>query len=88
VRFVFANQGEVPEVVRRYLAAERLALQDVWLDIGSSLGPALGSSGLPTTVFFDADGTRVDAHFGLINAAALQARLARWPPPATPASPR
>lgn len=87
VRFVFANQGEVPEVVQRYLAAERLALQDVWLDIGSGLGPALGSSGLPTTVFFDADGARVDAHFGLINAAALQARLARWPAPA-PASPR
>ena len=81
VRFVFANQGEVPEVVLRYLAAERLALQDVWLDIGSGLGPALGSSGLPTTVFFDADGTRVDAHFGLINGAALQARLARWPVP-------
>ena len=82
VRFVFANQGEVPDVVQRYLAAERLALQDVWLDIGSGLGPALGSRGLPTTVFFDADGTRVDAHFGLLNAAALQARLARWPPPA------
>jgi hypothetical protein len=53
----------------------------VWLDIGSGLGPALGSRGLPTTVLFDADGTRVDAHFGLLNAAALQARLERWPPP-------
>ncbi len=82
VRFVFANQGEVPEVVQRYLAAERLALADVWLDIGSALGPQLGSRGLPTTVFFDADGRRVDAHFGLLNAASLQARLARWPAPA------
>jgi hypothetical protein len=54
----------------------------VWLDIGSGLGPALGSRGLPTTVLFDADGARVDAHFGLLNAAALQARLARWRPPA------
>lgn len=82
LRFVFANQGEVPEVVQRYLAAERLALHNVWLDIASGLGPALGSGGLPTTVFFDADGTRVDTHFGLLNAAALQARLARWPAPA------
>jgi thiol-disulfide isomerase/thioredoxin len=82
VRFVFANQGELPEVVQRYLAAERLALDDVWLDIGSALGPALGSRGLPTTVFFSADGQRVDAHFGLLNAAALQARLSRWPAPA------
>lgn len=82
LRFVFANQGELPDTVQRYLAAERLRLDDVWLDIGSALGPALGSRGLPTTVFFDADGRRVDAHFGLLNAAALQARLARWP--ATP----
>ena len=85
VRFVFANQGEMAEVVRRYLASEGLPLEDVWLDIGSALGPALGSTGLPTTVFFDAEGRRVDAHFGLLNAAALQARLARWPaaPPAS-----
>jgi thiol-disulfide isomerase/thioredoxin len=80
VRFVFVNQGEQAETVARYLAAERLPLQDVWLDIGSALGPALGSTGLPTTVFFDAEGRRVDAHVGLLNAAALQARLARWPP--------
>jgi thiol-disulfide isomerase/thioredoxin len=79
LRFVFANQGELPEVVQRFLAAEHLRLDDVWLDIGSALGPALGSRGLPTTVFFDADGRRVDAHFGLLNAASLQARLARWP---------
>jgi thiol-disulfide isomerase/thioredoxin len=79
VRFVFVNQGERPEQVQRYLAAERLALKDVWLDIGSALGPALGSSGLPTTVFFDAQGRQVDAHLGLMNAASLQARLQRWP---------
>ncbi len=90
VRFVFANQGERPEDVQRYLAAERLQLRDVWLDVGSALGPALGSRGLPTTVFFDADGRRVDAHLGVLNAAALQARLARWPTPGpgvTPARP-
>jgi thiol-disulfide isomerase/thioredoxin len=82
VRFIFANQGEVPAVVHRYLASQGLQLHDVWLDIGSALGPTLGSSGLPTTVFFSADGRQVDAHFGLLNAAALQAKLARWPAPA------
>jgi thiol-disulfide isomerase/thioredoxin len=79
VRFVFANQGEEAEAVNRYLAAEGLKLHDVWLDTGSGLGPALGSRGLPTTLFFDAEGTQVDAHFGLLNAAALESRLARWP---------
>lgn len=79
VRFVFANQGESPEAVRRYLAAERLALHDVWLDRAGALGPAVGSRGLPTTLFYDAAGRRVDAHFGVLNAAALQARLRRLP---------
>ena len=76
VRFVFANQGESPEAVRRYLLAERLALQEVWLDPAAQLGPALGSRGLPTTVFYDAQGRQVGAHVGVLNEAALRARLA------------
>jgi hypothetical protein len=54
-----------------------LNLANVWLDPSSRLGPASGSRGLPTTLFFDATGQRVDAHFGLINAAALQVQLDR-----------
>lgn len=79
LRFVFANQGEDAAAVRRFLAGQGLVLHDVWLDTGSALGPALGSRALPTTVFFDAQGQQVDAHVGVLNAAALQARLARWP---------
>ena len=75
VRFLFVNQGEGPEAVRTYLQREGLALQDVWLDTASRLGPAVGSRGLPTTLFLDAQGRRVDAHFGVISAAALQARM-------------
>jgi thiol-disulfide isomerase/thioredoxin len=77
VRFLFVNQGESPAAVRAYLQREGLALEGVWLDTGSALGPAVGSSGLPTTLFFNARGERVDAHFGVLNAAALQARLER-----------
>jgi thiol-disulfide isomerase/thioredoxin len=75
--FVFANQGERAETVRRYLDTERLALSHVLLDPASSLGPALGSGGLPTTVFFNGQGRRVDAHMGALNAAALAARLGK-----------
>lgn len=75
VVFVFANQGESAEAVRRYLDTERLELSLVLLDPHSSLGSALGSGGLPTTVFFDREGRRVDAHFGALNAAALAAIL-------------
>jgi thiol-disulfide isomerase/thioredoxin len=73
--FIFANQGEDAETVRRYLAAERLQLEGVLLDTRGQLGPALRSGGLPTTVFFDRTGRRVDAHMGALNAASLSSKL-------------
>lgn len=75
VVFVFANQGESAETVRRHLDTERLGLSRVLLDPQARLGPALGSGGLPTTVFFDRHGQRVDAHMGALNAAALATRV-------------
>jgi thiol-disulfide isomerase/thioredoxin len=76
VLFVFANQGESADAIHRYLASEGLAPIGVLMDTESRLGPALGSSGLPTTVFFDRSGRRVDAHLGALNAAALAGKLA------------
>lgn len=75
IRFLFINQGESSATVRAYLQREGLALDGVWLDAGSRAGPAFGSRGLPTTLFFDAQGRRVDAHFGVLTAASLQLRL-------------
>jgi thiol-disulfide isomerase/thioredoxin len=75
VGFLFVNQGEAPAAVRAYLAAEGLPLREVLMDPGSSLGPAVGSPGLPTTLFYDAQGRRFDAHFGALNAASLERRL-------------
>jgi len=77
VAFVFVNQGDTPAKVAAYLQQSGLALANVWLDPTSRLGPAAGSRGLPTTLFFDATGKRVDAHFGMLNAAALQVQLDR-----------
>lgn len=39
------------------------------------LGPAIGSRGLNTTLFHDAHGRKFDAHFDVLNAAALESRL-------------
>jgi thiol-disulfide isomerase/thioredoxin len=75
IRFLFVNQGESAAVVRAYLQREGLALEGVWLDAGRRAGPALGSQGLPTTLFFDSRGRQVDAHFGVLNATSLQLRL-------------
>jgi thiol-disulfide isomerase/thioredoxin len=77
VGFLFVNQGESAATVRAYLAAEKLVLREVLLDRGSTLGPAVGSRGLPTTLFYDARGRLVDAHVGVLNAASLEGRLRR-----------
>lgn len=75
VGFLFVNQGESAHAVRAYLSDQSLTLHEVLLDPGSMLGPAVGSRGLPTTLFYDAHGRQVDAHFGVLNAAALASRL-------------
>jgi thiol-disulfide isomerase/thioredoxin len=75
IGFLFVNQGENAATVQAYLARERLPLREVWLDAASALGPAVGSAGLPTTLFYNASGRLVDAHFGVLNAAALRSRL-------------
>ena len=61
--------------MRAYLADQGLSLQDVWLDPAMRVGPAIGSRGLPTTLFLDADGRQVEAHVGVLSATALEARL-------------
>lgn len=85
VGFLFVNQGESAQTVQRYLQGSGLVLHEVLLDPASSAAAAFGSRGLPTTLFFDADGRRVDAHFGVLNSAALASRIAAWrrPPPTT-----
>lgn len=77
VGFLFVNQGESESAVRAYLTDQGLPLREVLLDADSRLGLAVGSRGLPTTLFYDARGRLVDAHFGVLNAAALESRLRR-----------
>jgi thiol-disulfide isomerase/thioredoxin len=85
VRFLFVNQGESEATVRRYLAGLPYPVRNVLRDERSLLGPAVASPGLPTTLFYDARGRQVDAHFGVLNAAALESRL--WPLRAGPVAP-
>ena len=75
IGFLFVNQGESAEKVQAFLTRSGLALDEVWLDQGSRLGQAIRSPGLPTTVFLDAQGRQVDAHFGVLSAASLQTRV-------------
>ena len=82
VRFVFANQGEDAAPVLRYLASNRLKLSQVVFDPSAALGSAVGSSALPTTLFYDATGRLVETHLGELSAASLASKLQslRQPP--------
>ena len=75
VQFLFINQGETAAALQTYLQQSKLSLQGVWMDADAALGPALGVSGLPATLFVDAQGNLVDLHFGVISEPALKARL-------------
>jgi thiol-disulfide isomerase/thioredoxin len=76
VNFVFLDQGESPDKVRRFLAAQQLPLANVLLDLHGKAGEQLGTRALPTTFFFDAQGRLVDARVGELSPATLTQRLA------------
>ena len=80
VHFVFVNQGEPPEKVLGFLAAEKLALRNVLLDPRAQTGSAFGHRSLPTTLFFDACGRLVDTRIGELSHATLAQRLAALSP--------
>lgn len=77
VTFIFANQGENPVTVQKYLTASQLVLANVVLDPGKKLGEQLGSTALPTTLFFDSNGRLVDTHIGALSSASLASKLQR-----------
>ena len=80
VRFVFVNQGENAATAERYLAAAGLEINNVLLDPGARIAGEIGSAGLPTTLFYGADGRLSDTHVGQISAATLASKLDRLRP--------
>ncbi|MGZ8287636.1 MAG: TlpA family protein disulfide reductase [Telluria sp.] len=85
ISFVFTNQGESAATVAAFLRERGLKLDNVLLDPSSATAKAVGSSGMPTTLFFDASGQLVDAHLGAVSDASLAEKLAKirnsTPPP-------
>lgn len=75
VRFVFVNHGEAASGVQQWLAQQPWRIDNVLLDKRMQLGAAIGSAGLPTTLFVAADGKVAAHHFGPLSAASLQAKL-------------
>lgn len=75
VVFVFVNQGEQPETIRRFFDKHGLSFQNVLTDTSASLGRIAGSQALPTTLFYNAEGQQVDTHLGELSRASLADNL-------------
>ncbi|WP_010486473.1 TlpA disulfide reductase family protein [Pseudomonas sp. S9] len=71
VTFLFVNQGETEDEIKRFLNAGQLNMDNVLLDSHARLGPMLGSRALPTTVFYDAQGRQLGSHLGELSEASL-----------------
>ena len=72
VVFLMVNQGEQAPTVQQFLAQQGLTFNHVLLDPLSEAMQTFGSRGLPTTLFFDAQGKLVDSHMGELTAARLK----------------
>ncbi|MEC9039044.1 MAG: TlpA disulfide reductase family protein [Pseudomonadota bacterium] len=80
VNFVFANQGEHPATIRKFLMAQNLNLSHVLSDRQNRFGRVVGSHGLPTTLFYNVEGQLVDTHMGELSRASLARSLERFDP--------
>ncbi|MBD9473640.1 TlpA family protein disulfide reductase [Achromobacter sp. ACM01] len=77
VSIVLVNQGEGAQQAHDFIQSEGLALRNVLLDPASASMRAVNSRGLPTTLFYDAQGRLVDTHLGEITMAALKDKMSR-----------
>lgn len=71
----FANQGETRSTIVRYLESQQLPTNGVVLDRSGVLMGGFGLLGLPSTLFFAADGRLMAVHTGEISRAELTRRI-------------
>ena len=75
VDIIFANQGERDGVIGEYLVLNDLPADGMIRDPDSALMQKFGMLGLPSTLFFAADGSLQAVHTGEISRAALLAAI-------------
>lgn len=77
VTFVYVNQGESMEAVASYLTTHGLHMTNVVLDPAKQLSTRTGTSGYPTTLFYDAQGRLYLRHMGELSRATLEEKINR-----------
>lgn len=77
VQFVFINQNEDAKTVQTYLQQHKLNLHWTLLDFDGVTAQKMGMFGLPSTLFFNAQGKLIDTHMGELTHAALHQKVQR-----------
>lgn len=75
VQFVMLNQGETPEAIASYLHSYQLNFKNVLLDSNGEMAQLMNMYGLPSTLFFNAQGQLVERHLGELTQARLKQYL-------------
>lgn len=75
LNFVFINQGEHEDSIKNFLQSEQLSLVNVLLDPQQSTMRQLGTQGLPSTLFYNAEGELSYMHMGELSHASLNHAL-------------
>lgn len=73
--FLFANQREDVQTVNAYMTSQHLQLNNLLFDDSGQLGEQVGSAALPTTLFYNADGSQLGSHLGELSRASLERYL-------------
>ena len=79
VEMHFVNQGEPPETIRRHLSRAGLVIAPL-MDPEMRMMQHFEATGLPVTLFIDAEGRVVSSHMGEISRAALLAGIGALAP--------
>lgn len=80
INFVFINQGELKATINQFLQKEQLMLDNVLLDANQASMQKLGTAGLPSTLFYSADGLLMHTHMGELSNASLNHALKKLTP--------
>lgn len=75
VNFVMINQGEGAATITQYLEKNQLQFNHMLLDQEGLTAKKTGMYGLPSTLFFNAQGQLVDSHMGEISQSVLNQKL-------------
>lgn len=81
ILFVLVNQAEAAPTIQAFLDNMQLEFDHILRDRRREIAQQTGSAGLPTTLFYAADGRLVDSHLGQLSKATLARALERIGPP-------